>query len=807
MPVIEAQQFRMRQVLPPTASLLATAVVRVYTARQRPAGDGRAAWTYAGLSGALGVVYYAACKALCFRLWEVDGPRVLFEFEAYVAVHALGARSSWVLLRGVRMSLTALRARPGMRAWAIDGSPHGSTLSLPRTTSRWGSHSPVERTRIVCLPRYAAAASHHLPGTVLTIAPCARMLQASSFIPTPPPPPQFTMDVRAQTVTGWFRHVLGFDGGKAKAGKAHKKRHKKKSRMSVGEPTNAKLGTHVARGPHGSFHLSSLSPEWKEMLVAAGVTEADLADDSTARILKDIIAGSSDASAEALAPLLAAGLESSGPDTDGEVGPEDGDGGGDWEPAPNPEAPAFIKTYNPVFTRSDGATAQAVVAPPDASCAVQAAAGFSAPSATDVLAVDAGQDGAAGVRGTGAPPHSDGSSSPAVSSVAGPSQDPCARGTSQSPRATAAAAAAVPGNATPPQSPRPDDDNAGADAEASANVDAAGSDDKPITVHVSAAVGASPPPAPAVAGPVSPTFVRSSLPPLTAIAESDADEEPDDTAAGTAAGGGSGGGSAVPAHGTSEAGQAGGADVPHAAVSPRGSVPAASPRSPVQSSGSGSGDGGGNSSGGNSPPPRQPRAKRSFTRRASLFLQAKMGLSKPKAAEPAPLASPTKAKPCTAPDSDADVARGGAGAGAGASGAKPRGPVPLMKSPGFLSQLAAGKQALKKGRKRGVRRGCETQPRWLYPDRPPCWRSCVHVCCVCAVEAKAAPCEPSHVSPTAQVHRCAGKVRYVPVLCASTLTMRVGSCVSQLQRTMAARRRAMATRSDSESSDDSSDSD
>ena len=161
MPVIEAQQFRMRQVLPPTAALLATAVVRVYTARQRPAGDGRAAWTYAGLSGALGVVYYAACKALCFRLWEVDGPRVLFEFEAYVAVHALGARCGWVLLHGVRTPLTALRARPGMRAWAIDGSPHGSTHSLPRMTSRWGSHSPVERTRIVCLPRYAAAVWHH----------------------------------------------------------------------------------------------------------------------------------------------------------------------------------------------------------------------------------------------------------------------------------------------------------------------------------------------------------------------------------------------------------------------------------------------------------------------------------------------------------------------------------------------------------------------------------------------------------------------------------------------------------------------
>ena len=565
--------------------------------------------------------------------------------------------------------------------------------------------------RVFAKVRCSSVASHHLPGTVLTIAPCARMLQASSFIPTPPPPPQFTMDVRAQTVTGWFRHVLGFDGGKAKAGKAHKKRHKKKSRMSVGEPTNAKLGTHVARGPHGSFHLSSLSPEWKEMLVAAGVTEADLADDSTARILKDIIAGSSDASAEALAPLLAAGLESSGPDTDGEVGPEDDDGGGDWEPAPNPEAPAFIKTYNPVFTRSsDGAPAQAIVAPTDAACAVQAAAGSSPPSAADVLAVDAGQDGAAGVRGTGALPHSDGSSSPAVSSAAGPSQDACASGTSQSPRATAAGAAAVPGNATPPQSPRRDDDNAAADAEASANVDAAGSDDKPITMHVSAAVGVSPPPAPAVAGPVSPTFVRSSLPPLTAIAESDADEEPDDTAAGTAAGG-----SAVPAHGTSEAGQAGGTDVSHTAVSPRGSVPAASPRSPVQSSGSGSGDGGGYSSGGNSPPPRQPRAKRSFTRRASLFLQAKMGLSKPKAAEPAPVASPTGAKPCTSPDSDAGVARDGAGAGAGASGAKPRGPVPLMKSPGFLSQLAAGKQALKKGRKRGVRRGCEPQPPVVVP--------------------------------------------------------------------------------------------
>ena len=567
--------------------------------------------------------------------------------------------------------------------------------------------------RVFAKVRCSSVASHHLPGTVLTTAPCARMLQASSFIPTPPPPPQFTMDVRAQTVTGWFRHVLGFDGGKAKAGKAHKKRHKKKSRMSVGEPTNAKLGTHVARGPHGSFHLSSLSPEWKEMLVAAGVTEADLADDSTARILKDIIAGSSDASAEALAPLLAAGLESSGPDTDGEVGPEDDDGGGDWEPAPNPEAPAFIKTYNPVFTRSsDGAPAQAIVAPTDAACAVQAAAGSSPPSAADVLAVDAGQDGAAGVRGTGALPHSDGSSSPAVSSAAGPSQDACASGTSQSPRATAAGAAAVPGNATPPQSPRRDDDNAAADAEASANVDAAGSDDKPITMHVSAAVGVSPPPAPAVAGPVSPTFVRSSLPPLTAIAESDADEEPDDTAAGTAAGG-----SAVPAHGTSEAGQAGGTDVSHTAVSPRGSVPAASPRSPVQSSGSGSGDGGGsgNSSGGNSPPPRQPRAKRSFTRRASLFLQAKMGLSKPKAAEPAPVASPTEAKPGTSPDSDAGVARGGAGAGAGASGANPRGPVPLMKSPGFLSQLAAGKQALKKGRKRGVRRGCEPQPPVVVP--------------------------------------------------------------------------------------------
>ena len=577
--------------------------------------------------------------------------------------------------------------------------------------------------RVFAKVRCSSVASHHLPGTVLTIAPCARMLQASSFIPTPPPPPQFTMDVRAQTVTGWFRHVLGFDGGKAKAGKAHKKRHKKKSRMSVGEPTNAKLGTHVARGPHGSFHLSSLSPEWKEMLVAAGVTEADLADDSTARILKDIIAGSSDASAEALAPLLAAGLESSGPDTDGEVGPEDDDGGGDWEPAPNPEAPAFIKTYNPVFTRSDGATAQAVVAPPDASCAVQAAAaaGSSPPSATDVLAADAGQDGAAGVRGTGVLPHSDGSSSPAVSSVAGPSQDACARGTSQSPRDTAAVASAVPGkgtvpgNATAPQSPRPDDGKNAADAEASANVDAAGSDDKPITMHVSAAVGVSPPPAPAVAGPVSPTFVRSSLPPLTAIAESDADEEPDDTATGTAAGGGGGGGSAVPAHGTSEAGQAGGTDVSHTAVSPRGSVPAASPRSPVQSSGSGSGDGGGYSSGGNSPPPRQPRAKRSFTRRASLFLQAKMGLSKPKAAEPAPVASPTEAKPGTSPDSDAGVARGGAGAGAGASGANPRGPVPLMKSPGFLSQLAAGKQALKKGRKRGVRRGCEPRPLVVVP--------------------------------------------------------------------------------------------
>ena len=137
----------------------------------------------------------------------------------------------------------------------------------------------------------------------------------------------------------------------------------------------------------------------------------------------------------------------------------------------------------------------------------------------------------------------------------------------------------------------------------------------------------------------------------------------------------------------------------------------------MQSSGSGSGDGGGsgNSSGGNSPPPRQPRAKRSFTRRASLFLQAKMGLSKPKATEPAPVASPTGAKPCTSPDSDAGVARDGAGAGAGASGAKPRGPVPLMKSPGFLSQLAAGKQALKKGRKRGVRRGCEPRPLVVVP--------------------------------------------------------------------------------------------